>query len=154
MDNYLDIKSKYDELLNEKELLEKELKTFNYSSIKDKANEKIETIKQNYYLFRKQIDPLLLKIEKLSKGNFKLSFINRVREHYTIDNVSQLIEEQKRTIVSILKIISTSGVSNKALEKLSISLGILKDIEYNFSLLYEDYLDELLSESNIKYKES
>ena len=78
MDNYLDIKSKYDELLNEKELLEKELKTFNYSSIKDKANEKIETIKQNYYLFRKQIDPLLLKIEKLSKGNFKLSFIKVV----------------------------------------------------------------------------
>ena len=82
MDNYLDIKSKYDELLNEKELLEKELKAYNYSSIKDKANEKIETIKQNYYLFRKQIDPLLLKIEKLSKGNFKLSFISRVREHY------------------------------------------------------------------------
>lgn len=154
MDNYLDIKSKYDELLNEKELLEKELKNYNYSSIKDKANEKIETIKQNYHSFRKQIDPLLLKIEKLSKGNFKLSFINRVREHYTIDNVSQLIEEQKRTIVSILKIISTSGVSNKALEKLNISLGILKDIEFNFSLLYENYLDKLLSESNIKYKES
>ena len=30
MDNYLDIKSKYDELVAEKELLENELKTYNY----------------------------------------------------------------------------------------------------------------------------
>ena len=151
MSNYLDIKNNYNRLLKDKEKLESELNSYSFDNIKIKAKEKIDSIVNNYHSFRSQIDPLLSKIEKLSKGTFQMRKINRIYGNYSIDTLVSTIEEQKRNIIAILKIISTNGLSNKAIEKLNEHLGILKDVEYCFHIVEEEYLDSLLNESKEKY---
>ena len=106
MNNYLDIKNNYNKLLKDKEKLENELNSYSFDNIKIKAKEKINTIVNNYRSFRSQIDPLLSKIEKLSKGNFQMRKINRIYGNYSIDTLVSTIEEQKRNIIAILKKIS------------------------------------------------
>ena len=149
MSNYLEIKNKYETLLIEKEKLENESNSYNYSNIRKIAKDKMENITNSYNSFRSQIDPLLSKIEKLSKGNFKFTYINRVFGKYDIDSMKNTFEEEKRNIIAILKIISTSGISSKALEKLTYSLGVLKDIECNFFNVEEAYYNKLLKEAAV-----
>lgn len=151
MNNYLDIKNNYNKLLKDKEKLENELNSYSFDNIKIKAKEKIDTIVNNYRSFRSQIDPLLSKIEKLSKGNFQMRKINRIYGNYSIDTLVSTIEEQKRNIIAILKIISTNGLSNKAMEKLNEHLGVLKDVEYCFHIVEEEYFDSLLANAKENY---
>ena len=151
MNNYLDIKNNYNKLLKDKEKLENELNSYSFDNIKIKAKEKINTIVNNYRSFRSQIDPLLSKIEKLSKGNFQMRKINRIYGNYSIDTLVSTIEEQKRNIIAILKIISTNGLSNKAMEKLNEHLGVLKDVEYCFHIVEEEYFDSLLANAKENY---
>lgn len=147
MGNYANIKRKYNELKIELNEINLKLQELSLSNLEKKATEKIDDIKNSVETFLEQIKVILKKVERLSHGTFNSEYVSSGNLFFDENNILEILEDQKKNVLLILRAISSNGVSAQYISKLKSTLGNLYYIKDNSTKLHKKYLDKLVKDS-------